>query len=393
MGKDVLPPGVTPTRGQRNRTSQRRRAPRTGRWALAATVVALLATLTGAPAGATGDGGHGGGGSGSDVKVLAEGLLSPLHLDVQGHGRWRDVLVSQSFAGTIGRVENGGVTEVVSEPGGGTGGMQAGPYGTLAYLAGGESGSFLKALLPGGQIKTIADLSAYEAANNPDQIYTYGLQGATPECLESLPPDIPLAPYTGMVDSNPYELLVTHRGAYVADAGGNTILFVTWSGKVRTVSVLPPRPEVITAEVAGGLGLPECVVGLTYNFEAVPTDVENGPGPYLYVSSLPGGPEDASLGARGGVFKVNPHDGSNKLIGTGFLGASNLAVDPWGSIYVTELFGNRISKLINGAPVPLRELNQPAALEWAGGRLYATTDALPSEDGPPAGKVVAFKPW
>lgn len=326
------------------------------------------------------------------MTVLADGLLSPLHLDVHGQRNRPDVLVSQSFMGMISRVEKGGVTDVVEQPGGFTGGMQAGPYGTLAYLAADEVSTYLKVMLPGGKVKTIADLGAFEKAENPDQVNDYGLQGATPECIKSLPPELPIAPYPGLEDSNPYELLVARHGAYVADAGGNTILFVTWSGRIRTVAVLPPQPEVISAEIADATGLPECVVGLTMNFEPVPTDVENGPGHYLYVSSLPGGPEDASLGARGGVFKVGPQDGWVKQIGTGFLGASNLAVDPWGSIYVTELFGNRISKLVNGGPVAYKQINQPAAIEWFDGRLYATADALPPEEGPPAGKVVSFRP-
>ena len=62
--------------------------------------------------------------------------------------------------------------------------------------------------------------------------------------------------------------------------------------------------------MAGGtVEAPACVVGEEYAFEPVPTDVEFGPDGWLYVSSLPGGPEDASLGARGAVFRVNPWTG------------------------------------------------------------------------------------
>ena len=57
------------------------------------------------------------------------------------------------------------------------------------------------------------------------------------------------------------------------------------------------------------IGLPACVTGLNYKFEPVPTDVEMGPDGWLYVSSLPGGPEDGSLGAQGRVYKVNPANG------------------------------------------------------------------------------------
>jgi hypothetical protein len=42
---------------------------------------------------------------------------------------------------------------------------------------------------------------------------------------------------------------------------------------VRTLAVTPPAPVEITAEVAGGMGLPACAVGLTYYGESVPTDI------------------------------------------------------------------------------------------------------------------------
>jgi hypothetical protein len=84
----------------------------------------------------------------------------------------------------------------------------------------------------------------------------------------------------------------------VGDAGGNDLLKVDKHGRITVLSVLPRQPSVITAEAAAGLGLPDCVVGATYNFEAVPTDVEVAADGKLIVSLLPGGPEDPSLGVR-----------------------------------------------------------------------------------------------
>jgi len=372
----------SPTTIRERRRGRRRHA---GRLVVAG--LAVAATLV-VGTGVAGAGDYGPGGpSGSRARTLADGLVGPLHLDVHQGRHGRSISVSQSFAGTISSVRNGTATDLVNEtPGSFTGGVAEGPFGTVMYLVGNESGSFLRMRLPNGDVRTIANLGEYEATQNPDQVNTYGIQGATEECLAQLPPEIPgLAPYEGDVNSNPYEMAVTPFGTYVADAGGNTILFVEWTGRIHTVSVLPPRPMVLPPQIVE-MGLPDCTVGLTMNFEPVPTDVEFGPDLHLYVSSLPGGPEDASLGARGGVFRVHPITGRSKLIGDGFLGATNVAVSPHGTVYVAEMFGGRISKLTRNGPKPVLQVTDPAGLEYSGGRLYATTDVNGS------GKVISFRP-
>ena len=118
--------------------------------------------------------------------------------------------------------------------------------------------------------------------------------------------------------------------------------------------------------------------GSTFIAEPVPTDVEIGPGGNLYVSTLPGGPEDPSLGARGSVYKVSPWGGKVKQIATGFLGATNLAVSPWGQIYVSELFGDRVSQVVNGGPAPVASVPSPSGLEWSNGKLYVGSDTFGS---------------
>ena len=60
-----------------------------------------------------------------------------------------------------------------------------------------------------------------------------------------------------------------------------------------------------------------CTVGHKFYFEPVPTDVEVHDG-LLYVTTLPGGPEDPSLGARGKVYTVDPATGDVTKIGSGF---------------------------------------------------------------------------
>jgi sugar lactone lactonase YvrE len=132
--------------------------------------------------------------------------------------------------------------------------------------------------------------------------------------------------------------------------------------------------------------MPPCVVGGKFVAEPVPTDVEVGPRGKLYVSTLPGGPEDPSFGARGSVYEVNPWNGRWKQVATGFAGATNLAVTPWGTIYVSELFGNQISKVVGNHGVPLVSVPSPAGLEWFHGKLVAGIDAFAS------GKIVTITP-
>jgi len=141
--------------------------------------------------------------------------------------------------------------------------------------------------------------------------------------------------------------------------------------------------------VAGGV--PGCALDKTYNFEPVPTDVEVGPDGMLYVSSLPGGPEDASFGARGAVFRVNPWNGNVKEIASGFLGAVDLAVDDECTIYVAELFGNAITKVGRHGNQKVADVDGPGAVEYANGRLYVTAGNGFPNFGQPLARVVTIR--
>lgn len=350
------------------------------RFAAVGVAVAAIG-LPGAPAAAHG-GGYPGGPTGTPEvsDPLISGLAGPLGLAV---GRDRKVYVTQSFGGPVRSVtRNGEVADVVTDPDGPINGLAA-AGGRLAYVVGKAGGpqapasGFLKVLKRNGEVATLADLGGYEVANNPDSVNTYGFTDLDPACADQVPAEIGGGyPYQGQVDSNAYAVAQLPDGAWaVADAGGNDILRVGWDGAISVLAVLPPVPSEVTQEAATALGLPDCVVGHTYAFEPVPTDVEVGRDGKLYVTSLPGGPEDASLGARGGVFRVDKR-GAVKRVATGLLGATDLAIDRHGTIYVTELFGNALSKIVRGAPVKVVELPSPAAVEYQGGDLYVTQDAF-----------------
>jgi hypothetical protein len=247
----------------------------------------------------------------------------------------------------------------------------------------------------------VADIYAYEASENPDQVNSYGFEGLDQSCLDQFPTGPMTNPgsYTGIIDTHAYASLALDDAIYVADAGANAILTVDYDGTVSTTAVLPAsEPFLITEEIAAGAGFPACAANHDYRFEPVPTDVELGPDGLLYVTSLPGGPEDASLGARGAVYTVDPDSGDVELYATGFVGATGLAVSPKsGTVYVAEMFGGadgtgQVSVVPAGASTgtPLIALTSPAAIELRKGSLYVTTDAVvPDETGnpQPIGKI------
>lgn len=304
----------------------------------------------------------------------ADGLAGPLELDLINGGR--KALVNQSFAGTASIVSSDGTVEdVFNEPG--LNGIAAGPFGTIVYTVtagagpdeGGPLSSVVKIRFPWGATRTIADLAAYESANNPDGGASYGIADLSEECAAQWPTEQFGPPsFHGDINSNPFKVKTTLFGALIADSGANAIWFVDWFGNIRTVAVLPPQPYVISDPSA--LGLPECTAGKTFNFEPVPTDIELSGLFDAYVSLLPGGPEGPELGARGSVVRLNLWTGRSTPVASGFLGATDLALSPRGDLYVSELFGNKVTKITKrGVRSTLAELPMPAAVEWGNGRL------------------------
>jgi hypothetical protein len=360
---------------------------------LSALAIVAASVLTASPALAGGGPGHSSGhhpGNGTPTagtpQTVATGLVSPLSLEVGA----RTTYLSQNFTGVLSRVSRDGVvTEITSAPGFELGSVSARKH-TVYYTQSAldlSSSVLLKVPTNGGTPVQLADLYAYEVQNNPDVDVTYGFQGLPADCVAQFPPVGPMSPpatYTGLVDSHPYATLALRRGVYVADAAANAILKVSYRGEVSTVALLPSQPAVqTTAEVLVANGYPACAAGFDFIAEPVPTDVEEGPDGWLYVSTLPGGFEDPALGARGSVYKVNPWTGRVVLLATGFATATGLAVDAKGTVYVSELFGGadgtgQISVLPKRAtaPTPFVSVVQPTAIEVTSKKLVVSTNSL-----------------
>jgi hypothetical protein len=351
--------------------------------ALLATTAAAAATVVPAPALAHGShGGHGGHGSPPKVTVLNSTVGSPFNLELTRRG----ILVADGGAeegapGLISKLRRDGtLTTVVPDVIGASG--VASSRRALAYTSTTSDPDTHENTAASLEIQyrygkhVHADTLAYEQANNPDQVNTYGIANPT-QCQSDLLEPLGGANYTGAIDSHAYSVAKWGRSWLLADAGGNDLLKIDGRGHISTVAVFPPQQIKVTQAFLDASFPPDvdtsCLLGATYGFEPVPTDVEVGRDGYLYVTTLPGGAEDDSLGANGAVWRVSPWSGHVKKIASGFLGATNLALSN-GKIYVTELFAGRVSVVDGHHGSPYVDLPGALSIE-AGphGTLYAGT--------------------
>jgi hypothetical protein len=321
---------------------------------------------------------------GPTVTVLSTKPIFPFQLAAAQGG----VLVADGGTSTVTRLFTHTVVANGPQPGEIAGVAVDPNTNVMAYTSTDYSnGATALTIKPHSAKPVVASLSTFEQTKNPDKNVFYGVRNPSQCVKDALGGMGAPVSYKGQVDSHPYSVTSLGHGSWaVADAGGNDILKVDAKGHVSVIAVLPAQPHTITKGEASALGLPGCVVGVTYRFEAVPTDVEVGPHGMLYVSTLPGGPEGPALGARGSVYVVNPATGASHRIATGFDGATNVAVSPGGTVYVAELFGGRISVIRHGTVHKLVSLPGALAVEWASrGLLYASTIAPTDDNGNPTG--------
>jgi hypothetical protein len=193
---------------------------------------------------------------------------------------------------------------------------------------------------PNGAFDHVADISAFEQANNPAG---------------------------GPIDSNPYGLLAEAGRQFVTDAGGNSVLEVTANGTVSLVSILPPT--------AGGS-------------EPVPTEVVRGPDGALYVSQLTGVPFTAGAAS---IWRLVP-GGAPQIYKTGFKTITDFDWGEDGNVYLVQFassptFFGQPGLLIrvppNGAPVVLNSAltNPTGVLVGPDGAIYVSNKGNQSGTG------------
>jgi hypothetical protein len=362
--------------------------------ALATTAVTVMGVTAASAAPAAGSAGGtstrtaaANGGYPLHVKTLTTDVLGPLQIAV---GPWKRVYVADDFRNVVTRI--GDKKPIFTPPKGyEVGGVDVDKAGTVAVTWGNveQHKSYLTVLRHGKKVLT-ANLGYVERKYNPDKRVSYGAQTNNSKCLTELAAATGgPAKYKGQVDTHAYSVKTVRGGWVVGDAGGNDLLFVNHKGKVKVLKVLPAQPYKITASAAAALKVPDCV-GVTYNFEAVPTDVEQGRHGRLYVTTLPGGPEgDSPLGPRGSVWRLDGNGRHLTRLATGFSGATNLAITTSGRILVAELFGGRISTISHGKPAKVLDLPGVASVEFAHHAIYAGATGPIGENGPSGnGKVV-----
>ena len=238
---------------------------------------------------------------------------------------------------------------------------------------------WLTTIAADGTITGVADLVAWEAANNPD--------AADPG---------------SSIDSNPNGVaLLPDGGTLVTDAGGNDLLWVGADGQVILVATFPPTFNPAPTDPTASADPNASPVMIPT--QAVPTAVAVGPDQAMYVSFLTGFP--FPLGGSS-VLKVQ-QDGTSEVYASGFTNVIDLAFGPDGTLYVLEIFHNSMLPIAlgvgsdvsgglwsvppgGGEPTLLStDLMMPGGIAVGDdGTLYVTTGA----SIPNAGSVVSWKP-
>jgi hypothetical protein len=154
-------------------------------------------------------------------------------------------------------------------------------------LAGvGDQFGWLVHMPASGGWRPVADIAAYEFAENPGG---------------------------GPLDSNPYGLLAEPGSRVVADAGANALLRVAANGDISTLAVFPSRAQGRSTD-------------------SVPTAVAVGPDGAYYVAELSGVPFAAGAA---NIYRVVPGHAPT-VAWSGFTTVIDIAFGPDGSLYVLE---------------------------------------------------------
>lgn len=173
-----------------------------------------------------------------------------------------------------------------------------------------------------GTAESIADLAAYETANNPDADQ----------------------PGNAEPDSNANGVAASPEGAIVADAGANDLLIVAADGSITTLAVFPVsmQPAPVDPNASPDPAASPAMVPM----DPVPTSVVVGPDGAYYVGQLTGFPFPPG-GAS--VFRVAAGEDPT-VYASGFTNVVSLAFAADGSLYVLEISHDGLANAAPGGP-------------------------------------------
>lgn len=218
------------------------------------------------------------------------------------------------------------------------------------------SGWLLRGRQAQGDWRQIADVAGYEARVNPDG---------------------------GLEDSNPNSVAALPGGRAVADAGGNSLLWVAANGDISTLAVFPVR-MVDHPFIPGTQLIP---------MQAVPTSVVQGPDGAFYVGQLTGFPFPKG-GAK--VFRVVPGE-EPEVFAEGFTNIMDIGFADDGTLYVLEhahnglLSGDPTGALIRVDPDGSHEIVMSEGLVLPGGLALHDGAAYISNHGQSAGEGTVLR--
>ncbi len=198
-----------------------------------------------------------------------------------------------------------------------------------------------------GNVRMVADLGAYEYANDPDAMA--GVQWKDQRCEA-------IDGFSEGPQNNPFKVeALTGGTALIADAAGNTLLSATTAGEIDWMAIFnPPLDDngdwMVRWDAGEGEESVPCYV------QPVPTSVAVGPDGYVYVGELTGtvAPEDgfSGLPAPRGLSRVwkIPADANNvvcaedsgecQVLIRNLTSVIDLAIGPDGLLYVVEFDEN-----------------------------------------------------
>jgi hypothetical protein len=163
-----------------------------------------------------------------------------------------------------------------------------------------QEGKLLRAAA-GRPAKVVADIRAFETANDPDK------QG---------------------VESNPYAVLDLGDRVLVADAAGNTILSVDGRGRTSVFAILPnvTGGACDTRQNQGG-----------FFCDPVPTSLTFSRDGDIIVAGL-----GSLVEGAGRVWELDRRTGRIQRTWAGFTGVTGAAQDRDGNLYVSQLFADQV---------------------------------------------------